>query len=158
MMNYWVVIDRQKFGPLTLEEVRSMPVREESYVWHSGLPSWVRAKDVPELADLFVQPQPQLQPQPQVVPPPPPPPQRPQAPLLPPKPPTYLGWSIASIICCCLVFGIVAVIYSSKVTPLYDQGDFEGAKKASEKAELWLIIAITAGIVLFPFQMIISMI
>lgn len=167
-MNYWVVIDRQKFGPLTLDEVRRLPLREDSYVWHSGLPSWVRASEVPEFSDMFQKPQPEQPeepvafPEPEVstrpLPPPPPPAYRPQTPLLPPKPPTYLGWSIASIICCCLIFGVIAVVYSSKVTPLYERGDYEGARKASERAELWLIIAITAGIVIFPFQVILSMI
>ncbi len=163
-MNYWIVIDRRKFGPLTLEEVKKLPVKKDSYVWHSGLHSWVMAADVPEIAVMFTQPDEAEAPElPQAsanfpLPPAPPPPYRPQAPVLPPKPPSYLGWSIASIVCCCLIFGVIAVIYSAKVTPLYERGDYEGAQKASERAELWLIIAFTAGLVAFPFQMVLSMI
>lgn len=191
MMNYWVVIDRQKIGPLTLEETRRLPLKKDSYVWHSGLPGWVRAIELEELADLFAVSEPctvqtpdevqspeagsgqevvtddddegfaqEIQTKPSPVPPPPPAPYhygRNEQSLRPAKPPTYLGWSIASIICCCLITGIVAVIYSSKVTPLYDRGDYEGATKASERAELWLILSITLGLVALPFQIVFSM-
>lgn len=167
-MNYWAVIDRQKFGPLTLEEIRKMPLREDSYVWHNGLTSWVKASDVPELADLFAASADEVPAVPEEsaapsrpLPPPPPPPAPPvwnNSTVRPPKPPTYLAWSIVSIICCCLLFGIIAVVYAVKVTPLYDQGNYEGARQASEKAEMWLIIAITAGIVAFPFQVILSLV
>lgn len=185
-MNYWIVIDRQKFGPLTLEETRRMPLRRDSYVWHRGLPDWLHAEEIPELADLFAattetvsdqaepeteitetlvnEPSPLTLEQPTAPPPPfpapptpPSPPSQEQQSARPPKPPTYLGWSIAAIICCCLITGIVAVIYASKVTPLYEQGRFDDAAKASERAELWLIISITVGLVAFPFQVLMSM-
>lgn len=174
-MNYWIVIDRQKFGPLTLEEARRMPLRRDSYVWHTGLPTWVRADKVAALADLFDEPVADSQsvspdetptvtepvpapPAPAPAPPPPAPPYpAPPRSSRPPKPMTYLGWSIAAVICCCFIPAIVAVIYSTKVTPLYEQGRFTEAVKASERAELWLIIAITAGIVALPFQMVFAL-
>lgn len=204
-MNYWIVIDRQKYGPLTLEEARRLPMTAESFVWHSGLSTWVKARELPELADLFVQ-TPDKQPlsvndatdisampdepasdesnsnlagpepsEPVTAPQPPRPEpyrpelQRPQpytsgAPLppppapaayskpMPPKPPTYLVWSIISVILCCMIPGIVAIIYSAKVTSRYEEGDYEGSMRASESAELWLIIAIVCGLVSIPFQ------
>ncbi|MDE6489041.1 MAG: CD225/dispanin family protein, partial [Paramuribaculum sp.] len=136
-MNYWVVIDRRKMGPLTLEEARRLPLEENSYVWHRGLPSWVKAGELEEFADLFRQPvevsaengvngeitensvepvsdnpdsageddSSRDQARPMPFPPPPPAGRFPGAPYgsrpaLPEKPPTYLGWSVASIICC----------------------------------------------------------
>lgn len=219
-MNYWVIIDRSKLGPLTLEETRRLPLHPDTFVWHRGLSVWTPAAEIAELADLFPAPKPpapvsangadaeaeeeqlvseaeeersepsaplraedeaeegseamfeveqeesgaELQEQPRPaqrpLPPPPPPPSAPY--VQPParresKPPTYLGWSIAAIICCCLITGVIAVIYAARVTPCYDRGDYEGARKASERAELWLIISITAGIVALPFQMVLAM-
>lgn len=184
-MNYWVIIDRHKFGPLTLDETRRMPLTADTYVWHRGLPTWVRAGEVAELADLFNRPEQPVVEETTVTtvdsdgdiveketevtvempvsrPAPPPPP--PMAPAMhprpesrPPQPPSYLGWCIASIILCCLIPGIIATIYASKVSPLYNSGDYDGARRASERAELWLIITITVGIVWAPFSMVISM-
>ncbi|MCM1347868.1 MAG: CD225/dispanin family protein [Firmicutes bacterium] len=170
-MNYWIVIDRQKFGPLTLEEVRRMPLKRDSLVWHTGLPTWVHAEAVPELAGLFRAEEPeavcpeheevQTQAAPTYVAPPPPAPLRrpapPAPPVRPPKPPTYFGWCVASIILCCLIPGIVAVIYSSKVTTYYERGQYAEAQKASESAELWLILAFTLGLVAAPFQFLFSL-
>ena len=193
-MNYWVVIDRRKMGPLSLEDLRRLPLDKNSYVWHRGLPAWVKAGELEELADLFVPSatddvealvasdaplaeevaedndeavangDSQEESRPAAFPPPPP--LRPNEfrsvryggrPAPPAKPPTYLGWSIASIICCCLLTGIVAVIYAAKVTPLYYMGRYEEARRASEKAEIWLIVSITVGIVALPFQFLMAM-
>lgn len=204
-MTYWIVVDHRKMGPFTLDETRRLPIGADTFVWHKGLPAWVRASEVPELADLFALPAPIVPPPPAppaapvpavgheaadqaeaaieaaeseaeeaeaaeaeevaggyVAPPPPPAPpriyepERPEA-VRPPKPPTYLAWSIASIVLCCLIPGVIAVIYAAKVTPCYDRGDYEAARKASERAELWLIIAITLGIVAAPFRFVMTL-
>jgi len=207
-MNYWVVIDRKKIGPLTLEETLRMPLTADSYVWHRGLPTWVHASEVPELAKKFGPPveaktvteatesaetemdtKPEtaseaeatvasveeheesaampkseaerpLPPTAPVMPPPPPPyrpaqqNQWPPANVRPERPDSYLGWCVASIILCCMITGIVAVVYATKVNPLYDRGEYEAARKASEKTELWLIISIVLGLVSLPFQIV----
>lgn len=75
----------------------------------------------------------------------------------PPCPPTYLVWSILSIFLCCFPLGIVAVIYSSKVRPAYDRGDFAEAERASNTAMWWLIAAIVVGLVTAPFFAVCSM-
>lgn len=64
-----------------------------------------------------------------------------------PMPPTYMVWAIISTICCCLPAGIVAIVFSSQVSTRYFCRDYEGARRASERAEIWIIIAIVAGIV-----------
>lgn len=81
-------------------------------------------------------------------------PEAPQRPEMPQRPPTYLGWCIASILLCCMIPGIVALIYSLQVSSKYVAGDYEGSKKASERAELWLIISIVAGLVSIPFTIV----
>ncbi|MCM1292491.1 MAG: CD225/dispanin family protein [Bacteroides sp.] len=154
-MQYWVAINKTKHGPLSLDEVRAMHLLPDTLVWHKGLDGWMPASSLPELADSLAGEisvasfDPTNATTPPVY--------RMPATPLPPKPPTYLGWSIASIILCCLIPGIVAVVYGSKVSSRYNEGDYEGAQKASERAELWLIISIVVGLVWLPFSMVLQM-
>lgn len=64
-----------------------------------------------------------------------------------PMPPTYMVWAIVATVCCCLPAGIVAIIFSSQVSTRYYSRDYEGARRASERAEIWIIIAIVLGII-----------
>lgn len=64
-----------------------------------------------------------------------------------PMPDTYLVWSVIITILCCLIPGIVAIIYSASVSSKYFRGDIEGAKRASRNAQIWCIISIVAGII-----------
>lgn len=64
-----------------------------------------------------------------------------------PMPDSYLLWSILSVIFCCLIPGIVAIVYSAQVSSKYYAKDYEGSKKASERAQLWIIISIVFGVV-----------
>lgn len=66
----------------------------------------------------------------------------------PPMPPTFMVWAILSTICCCLPAGVVAVILSFQVSSRYYAHDYEGARRASEQTELWIIISIVIGIVI----------
>ena len=43
--------------------------------------------------------------------------------------------------------GIAAIIFSASVSSKYYAADYEGAKRASRQAEIWIIIAIVAGII-----------
>lgn len=63
-----------------------------------------------------------------------------------PAPSSYLGWSIAMTLICCLPAGIVAIIYASQVNDKYHYGDYDGAVKASERAQLWIIISFILGL------------
>ena len=64
-----------------------------------------------------------------------------------PMPDTYLVWSVIITILCCLIPGIVAIIYSASVSSKYFRGDIEGAKRASRNAQIWCIISIVTGII-----------
>lgn len=64
-----------------------------------------------------------------------------------PMPPTYLIWSVIITIVCCLIPGIVAIIFSASVSSKYFAGDIEGAKRASRNAQIWCIVSIVTGIV-----------
>lgn len=64
-----------------------------------------------------------------------------------PMPSTYLVWSVLATVLCCIVPGIIAILYSTKVTSRYYAKDYEGAKKASEYAQYWIIGSIVIGLV-----------
>ncbi len=63
-----------------------------------------------------------------------------------PMPPTYLIWSVLSTVFCCFIPGIVAIIFSSQVSSRYYAGDTEGAKRASDRAQIWIIVSFVLGI------------
>lgn len=63
-----------------------------------------------------------------------------------PMPSTWLIWSILVTVFCCFIPGIVAIIFSSQVSSRYFAGDYEGAKRASYNAEVWIIVSVVAGV------------
>ena len=77
------------------------------------------------------------------------------------KPESYLVWAILSTVCCCLPFGVVSIVYASKVDGLYRAGLFDEAQRASDEAKKWAIISAVVGfaasalycIVMFGFGM-----
>lgn len=64
-----------------------------------------------------------------------------------PMPESYLLWAILSLVFCCLIPSIVAIIFSSQVSNRYYAGDIEGSKRASRNAQIWIIISIVTGLV-----------
>lgn len=65
-----------------------------------------------------------------------------------PKPDNNLVLAIITTVCCCLPFGIVGIVYASKVNGLYDAGKFEEAEEAAKTAKKWSLIGIVCGIVI----------
>lgn len=63
-----------------------------------------------------------------------------------PMPPTYLLWAVVMTVFCCLIPGIIAIIYSSQVSSKYLAGDIEGARRASRRAEGWIIASFVLGV------------
>ena len=59
----------------------------------------------------------------------------------------YMVISILATIFCCIPFGIVAIVYSSKASKLLSLGDISNAMVASKKAKTWIIVAVVVGIV-----------
>lgn len=158
-MQYWINHNGVQSGPVDADGIKELALTSRAYVWHPGLSDWVKITQVPELEGLFevvdepvtigqpLQPQhsnPVQQPmsaqpvnaQPEGTP--------------EPCPPTNLVWAIITTVLCCLPAGIVAIIYSLKVTNKYREGDIEGAKRASEIGAWWCIISIILGILCLP--------
>lgn len=62
-------------------------------------------------------------------------------------PDTFLVWAVLATVFCCLIPGIVAIVYSSMVSSRYYARDFEGARLASRRAEIWIIVSIVLGVI-----------
>lgn len=63
-----------------------------------------------------------------------------------PQIPNYLIPSILVTLCCCLPFGIVAIVYAAQVNTKLAAGDYSGASEASRNAKMWCYIALGVGL------------
>lgn len=61
--------------------------------------------------------------------------------------PNHLAWVILATIFCCLPTGIVAVVYATQVDRRLYEGDYEGAKRASDSARIWMIVSVGLGLI-----------
>ncbi len=157
---YWAIVNGVRLGPMGLEELARLSLSPETPVWHPGLADWCAASTIPELRACMEA----------NIPPVPPVPsyfsmQVPQTPYIPevprqqqPMPPTYLVWSILTMLFCCVPTGIVAIVYSSKVNSRFTSGDYEGAKKASDNAAIWILATVVLGLIALPFQIIMALV
>jgi TRAP-type C4-dicarboxylate transport system permease large subunit len=80
--------------------------------------------------------------------PPPPPPGYPPQPPAGQAPNNYLVWSILVTLFCCLIPGIVAIVYSAQVNGLWAQGRYAEAQKMSDRARTWVIVSAVLGLIL----------
>lgn len=184
-MEYWIIIDDNRQGPLTAEEIAVLPVNGETPVWHEGLADWAPLATIPELAAIlapvsatipavpveeYVQPvaqeqvstaiQPETAPAAIVYAPVGaiPPGYVAIAPAAEPKsPPTYLVWAIISTIVCFLPLGVCAIICSLKVKNHFRAGNLEKAAKMSERTALFIILSIVVWLIWLPFSVVYSM-
>ena len=58
----------------------------------------------------------------------------------------HMVGAILTTLFCCLIGGIIAIIYSSQVNSKLAQGDIEGAKSASKTALTWIIVNLVFGL------------
>ena len=72
------------------------------------------------------------------------PPYGPQGPM---PPSSNMVWAILTTLLCCLPFGIVAIVYASKVDGLWQGGFYDAAYQAANKAKTWSIVAAACGLV-----------
>lgn len=140
-MNKYFYIDKdnQQRGPISPEEFKQYGVTEETPVWCAGMAEWTKAKEIPELQEAFAA---------AAVPPTPPPHEtaQPKPAPQPQKPGNFLVLAILSTIFCCLPFGVVGIVYASKVDSLWYAGKYDEAKEAAKKAKTWTWISIGTSI------------
>ena len=157
MKQYYIIRNEQQAGPYTLDELAAMGITPDTIVWTEDMTDWAPAREVSELNSLFTRSAqtppsynapsygapaaPQYHREPQYSRPP----QYNTPAEQPPMPPTYLAWSIAVTILCCLIGGIVAIVYSSQVSSRYIAGDYQGAEYASRQARIWIIVSACVG-------------
>ena len=75
-----------------------------------------------------------------------PPAQHPGTPYAGTPIPNYLVQSILVTVCCCIPFGIAAIVFAAKVDSLASSGRIAEAQEASRKAKMWCWISIPMGI------------
>ena len=147
---YWIIINDMQRGPMSLEELINTPgFGPATPVWREGLADWTVAARLPETSVIFahgLRPQPFMGASGGM-----------SAAGDRPMPPNYLVWAVLATLCCCVPTGVVALIYSSKVSYFYNKGDYEGACSASEKACWLVIISFVAGLIWAPFSVLWSL-
>ena len=75
-----------------------------------------------------------------------------------PQPSSFLGLAIFTTLCCCLPFGIVAIIKGNSVSNLYASKQYNEALAASNEAKNWCIYGIVAYFVIVAILGLISLI
>ena len=161
---YYLGPNNVQMGPVDLSQLRGL-ISLDTMVWCEGMTNWMPAHQVPEVANLFIAPQPQPQPpyqQPQPQPQYQQPYQQPyqqqyQQPQYQQyqqpqgeysetdRPQNYLVWAILATLFCCWPFGIPAIVFAAKVDSCWNKGDYAGAFDASKKAKMWTIISAACG-------------
>lgn len=63
------------------------------------------------------------------------------------KPDSNMVLAVLTTVLFCMPFGIVSIVYATKVDGLYYAGDYAGALAASKSAFQWAMIGIVASIV-----------
>lgn len=59
----------------------------------------------------------------------------------------YLILSVLATLLCCLPFGIIGIIFSSRINSQQKNGDYEGARISEKMAKIFLILSLLLGIV-----------
>ena len=131
MSEYYILIGTEQQGPLSTEDLRGR-VTPQTYVWREGLPDWIRAGDLPELSGLLV---------PEGAVPPPT-----QGQTVGTKPKDYLVESILVTLFCCMVFGILGIVYSVQANSAFSSGNITAANEFSAKAKQWVTYGFGCGI------------
>lgn len=149
---YYIDSNGQQKGPVEISTIKLSEIRilPETLVWHENIPNWTQAKNVPELYTIIQQPAysvPPSFPQTPVTPTPSPNLGSPYAPSGNQRPQSWLWLGICTTLLCCLPFGIVSIVYASKVDSAWNIGNYQGAIDNSNKAKMWGLISAGCGLV-----------
>lgn len=66
---------------------------------------------------------------------------------VPEKVPNHMVGAILVTVFCCVIGGIVSIVYASQVNTKLAQGDIEGAKASAKSAKNWIIASVIIGLV-----------
>lgn len=76
------------------------------------------------------------------------------------QPPKINNWLIPAIFttaCCCLPFGIPAIIFAAQVNSKIQSGDYAGAQISADRAKFWTILGIALGLVFFVIYSVVGL-
>ncbi|MGL5682109.1 MAG: CD225/dispanin family protein [Marinifilaceae bacterium] len=133
-----------RFGPFTLAELKLQNISRQTLVWYAGMAQWQKAGTIPELDSIF-----------HLTPPPIDQEVNPGTRPIPPK--TWLLESILVTLFCCLPFGIVGIVYATKVDSAYSRGEYDDAIRFSQQAARWTRIGFWIGLACAVVYLIIGM-
>jgi hypothetical protein len=63
-----------------------------------------------------------------------------------PNIPNYLAQAILVTLCCCIPFGVVAIVYAAQVNSKLQVGDVAGAEAASKQAKMFCWLGFGLGL------------
>lgn len=137
--------DQKEYGPVDIDQVRKWiaegRANGQTIARFQDGP-WKPLSSFPEFAnDLAAAPVPAT-----------PPPSLPAAGapgpfIAQPQIPNYLVQAILVTVCCCLPFGIPAIVYAAQVNSKLAGGDIAGAQYSSDRAKMWCWISFLLGLV-----------
>lgn len=154
-MKYWVIIDNEQRGPFTLDELRPLPLRADTPVWHKGMTDWSTVGACPELASLLAAPAGAVMAHTAVtlaVPADEVPPGYVIVTPDPKGPSSYLVLSVVMTLFGTILLGLLAIFFAWRVRKHFKEGDTAKAYRASERAALVNIINIVVTLILLPFS------
>lgn len=129
---YYIAInDNERKGPYTLNELRGI-ITPETKLWNKTLPTWMLAKDIPELQSILT-----IQEQEE----------KPKIFEIRFNPPN--SWLLASFLIFFFlssIIGAIAIFHATKVDDNYLLGNYEASKNHSKKAKLFVIIGLAFGV------------
>lgn len=126
MSEYYILNGSEQQGPYTIDQLRGR-VTPQTYVWREGLADWVQAINLPELSAVLL-PEGSVSPSGIV------------------KPKDYLVESILVTLFCCMVFGILGIVYSVQANSAFSSGNITAANEFSAKAKQWVTYGFWCGI------------
>lgn len=143
MSEYYILNGSEQQGPYTIDQLRGR-LTPQTYVWREGLADWIQASNLPELSGLLV-------PEGAV-----PPPTHGQT--ITTKPKDYLVESIIVTLFCCMVFGILGIVYSVQANSAFSSGNIAAANEFSAKAKQWVTYGFWSGIAVAGIYLFLMMI
>jgi hypothetical protein len=145
MKQYFYSDGIEKYGPFTIEELKSHHIKGDTLMWSEGMDDWKPANQISSISMLF-----------DLSGPPPAPTSA--APFRNriddddmenerPMPKNYLVESILVTLFCCLPLGIVGIVNAAKVESNYRNYGYKEAKIASDEALKWVKWSLWVGVI-----------
>lgn len=149
-MKYYIAKNSQQLGPMEPYEAAQLGITPDTLVWTEGMADWAPAGQIAEFSAYLsqqpyhpqttinqrVNPQSGYQGN-----------QYQQGAGIQQCPSTHLVMAILVTLFCCLPFGIVSIIYATKVEGPFYSGNYQLAQMNSNKAKNWAIAGIITGLV-----------